>query len=121
MPFFSIIAGVILIIVGVAGYFVGMSNDKASVTALIPAFIGILLAVFGLVAQSKESLRKHMMHAAVLIALLGFIATAVRLVPRLAEFTGSAAQLSQLSTALVCLAFVIFAIRSFVAARAARS
>jgi len=120
MPLFSIIAGVILISIGVAGYFVGMSNDKASVTALIPAFIGLLLVVFGLVGQSKESLRKHMMHAAVLVALIGFVATASRLLPRLGEFTGSAAQLSQLSTALVCLAFVVFAIRSFIAARAAR-
>lgn len=120
MPRFSIISGVILILIGVIGYLVGMSNDRASVTALIPAFIGLLMAVFGLIAESKESLRKHMMHASVVIALLGFIATAARLVPRLGEFTGSAAQLSQLSTALVCLAFVVFAVRTFIAARAER-
>ena len=121
MPKFSIIAGLILIAIGVVGYFVGVSQDKASVTALIPAFIGLLLVVCGGIAQKKESLRKHMMHAAVAIALIGFIATSVRLLPRMGEFTGTAAQLSQLSTAIVCLAFVIFAVRSFIAARAERT
>ncbi|MGH9948966.1 MAG: hypothetical protein ACRD6X_17480 [Pyrinomonadaceae bacterium] len=113
----SIVVGVILIAIGVVGYIHGLSNEKASVTALIPAFLGILMAIFGAVANSKESLRKHLMHGSVLVALLGFIATSARLIPRIGEFNGSAAQLSQLSTAVVCLAFIIFAVRSFISAR----
>lgn len=121
MPRISIICGAILILIGVVGYLVGMSHDKASITALIPAIIGIVMAALGFVAERNESLRKHLMHGSVLIALLGFIATAVRLVPRLGEFNGSAAQVSQLLTAIVCLVFVVLAVRSFIAARRAGS
>lgn len=120
MPITAIVCGILLILIGVAGYVNGMMHDKGSITALIPAFIGILLALFGAVAASKEGLRKHLMHAAVVVALLGFIATAGRLVSKFAELTMSPAVLSQASTAIVCLAFVILAIRSFAAARRAR-
>jgi len=121
MPKFSIIAGIILIVIGIAGYVVGVSQDKASITALIPAFLGLLMVIFGAVALSNEKLRKHLMHGSVLVALLGLIATLARLIPRVGEFTGTPAQLSQLSTAIVCLAFVIFAVRSFLAARKERT
>ncbi len=113
MPNLSIVCGLILILIGLVGYL----NNPVSYTALIPTAIGALLAVLGILSRMNEALRKHLMHAAVVIALLGFIATAARLLPRLGEFSGSAAQLSQLSTAIVCLAFVIFAVRSFITAR----
>lgn len=117
MPNTAIGSGVLLVLIGVVGYIVGMMNDRASMTALIPAAIGVILAALGFFAARSEGLRKHLMHAAVLIALLGFIATAGRLVSRLGELTMSAAVLSQAVTALVCLAFVILAVRSFAAAR----
>ena len=117
MPTTAIGCGVLLILIGVIGYIVGMMNDRASVTALIPAFIGIVLLILGVVAGAKEGLRKHLMHGAIIVALLGFIATAGRLLSRLSEITLSAAVLSQATTALVCLVFVILAIRSFAAAR----
>lgn len=120
MPTTATLCGAILIVIGLAGYVVGMMGDRASATALIPAFIGLLLAVLGLVSQAKENLRKHLMHAAVLVALLGFIATAGRLLSRLSEISLSPAVLSQAATALVCLAFVILSIRSFAAARRER-
>lgn len=113
----AIISGVVLMGIGIAGYVHGVRNDRASLTALIPAAIGGVLFLLGLLAAAKENLRKHLMHAAVLVALIGSIATAARLIPRLGEFDGSAAQLSQLSTAIVCLIFVILAIRSFINAR----
>lgn len=117
MPNLAIGSGVVLILIGLAGYVYGMMNDRGSVTALIPAFIGIVLALLGIVSNMKEGLRKHLMHGAVVIALLGFIATAGRLVSRLGELTASPAVISQALTALVCLIFVILAIRSFAAAR----
>jgi hypothetical protein len=119
MPFTAIIFGVILIVVGAAGYVHGMMNDKASVTALIPAFFGIVLAGLGAAANASEGLRKHLMHAAVTVALLGFILTAGRLVSKFSELTMSAAVISQLAMASICLIFVILSIRSFIAARAA--
>ena len=118
MPFTAIIFGVILIVVGAAGYVHGMMNDKASVTALIPAFFGIVLAGLGAAANASEGLRKHLMHAAVTVALLGFILTAGRLVSKFSELTMSAAVISQIAMASICLIFVILSIRSFIAARA---
>ena len=54
---------------------------------------------------------------ALVIALLGFILTAGRLVSKLGELTLSAAVVSQVAMALVCLLFVILGVKSFAAAR----
>ncbi|MBK9152695.1 MAG: hypothetical protein IPM25_00420 [Chloracidobacterium sp.] len=117
MPGASITIGVLLILVGLIGYIYGMSADRASVTALIPAAFGVVLAVLGVAARASEGMRKHLMHAAVVVALLGFIATAGRLLSKLSELSMSAAVLSQVVTAALCLIFMIMAIRSFAAAR----
>ena len=120
MPTTSIAFGVLLILIGAIGYIYGLMNDKASITALIPAFFGIVMAALGIAARASEGLRKHLMHAAILIALLGFILTAGRLIMKLNELTMSAALVSQAAMAIVCLAFVILSIRSFAAARQER-
>ncbi|MEO7673153.1 MAG: hypothetical protein ABIU09_03630 [Pyrinomonadaceae bacterium] len=118
MPTTSIVFGTLLLLVGIAGYAYGaMATEKASITALIPAFFGIVLVLLGAAAKQKESLRKHLMHAAIVVALLGFIATAIRLVPRLGAITFTAAETSQIAMAIICLVFVILAIKSFAAAR----
>lgn len=117
MPATAILFGVVLILLGIIGYAIAVTNNNPSVTALIPAFFGIALAALGALAQFKESLRKHLMHAAVIVALLGFIATAGRLISRLNELTASPAVISQAVMAIVCLVFVVLTIRSFAAAR----
>lgn len=117
MPSISIYFGVLLMIVGVAGYIAGVVGERTSLTALIPAVFGLFLVIFGLVARSNEALRKHMMHAAAAVALIGFLATAGRLLSRIGEITFSPAVLSQAATAVLCLAFVLLAVRSFIEAR----
>ncbi len=117
MPSTSIICGIILILIGIVGYVNGISSGHASMTALIPAFFGIALTLLGFIAKAKDGLRKHLMHVAVLVALIGFIATAVRAVPKLGEIASSPAVLAQTAMAVVCLAFVLLSIRSFIAAR----
>ena len=112
--------GRLLILIGLAGYGYGAMNGNASWTALIPAVVGLVLMVLGYAAAASEGMRKHLMHAAVLVALLGFIAAAGRLIPRLGEFTVSAASLSQIALGLICLLFVVLAVRSFIAARSSR-
>ena len=119
MPFTSIIFGVLLIIVGVIGYVHGIMNDKASFTALIPALFGGVIALLGLAAQVKENLRKHLMHAAVLVGLIGFLASAGRLASKFSEITMTAAYIAQIAMAALCLFYVIFAVKSFIAARRA--
>lgn len=117
MPSTSIACGTLLVLIGILGYVNGVMTDHASLTALIPAAFGIVLILLGVAARMREGLRKHLMHAAVVVALLGFIATAGRLVSKLGELSYSAAVVSQVSMALVCLLFVILAIKSFADAR----
>ncbi len=117
MPNIAIICGSLLVIIGFLGYGYGLMNGNASLTALIPAAFGSVLEVLGFVAKSSEGMRKHLMHAAVVVALLGFIMTAGRLLMKMNEISFGAAAASQLSMAIVCLVFVVLAVRSFVAAR----
>ena len=124
MPSTSIISGVLLILLGIIGYVLGMNDGNASPTALIPALFGILLVIFGFLAKSKENLRKHLMHAAVLVGLLGFLATASSILKIPALLSGTAerpmAVASQFAMALICLVFVIMCVNSFIAARRSR-
>jgi len=117
MPITSIICGSLLVLIGFIGYGYGIMNGNASLTALIPAAFGSVLEILGFVAKSNEGMRKHLMHAAVLVALLGFIMTAGRLLMKINELSFGPAVISQLSMAIVCLVFVILAVRSFIAAR----
>ncbi|HEY0459407.1 MAG TPA: hypothetical protein VGC97_09745 [Pyrinomonadaceae bacterium] len=117
MPTTAIGCGLSLILVGIAGYVYGIWGGNASVTALIPAFFGLVIALLGAFAKSNENLRKHLMHAAVLVGLLGFIIPAFRLLSKLGDLTLSAAVVSQLAMALICLIFVILCVQSFVNAR----
>ncbi len=117
MPSTSIACGALLILVGIIGYVYGLMNNVASVTALIPAFFGIVLVILGFLAKSKESLRKHLMHGAVLIGLLGFILPLGRLLSKISSITLSAAVISQIAMALICLVFVILCVKSFIDAR----
>ncbi|MDO8549820.1 MAG: hypothetical protein Q7S39_06695 [Ignavibacteria bacterium] len=114
----SIIIGVLLIILGLYGYF-GL-NSK-SVTALIPAFVGLPLLILGWFALN-EKYRKNSMHIAAVIALLGFIGSAMRAVPALFkdEITNKEALTVQLSMSILCLIFVLLAGQSFIKARRSR-
>jgi len=117
IPGYSIWIGRLLVLVGIVGYGYGLYAGNASLTAFIPAVFGIVLMILGHLAHSKESLRKHLMHLAVIVGLLGFILPAGRLLSKVGELTLSAAVASQLAMAFLCLAFVVLAIRSFVIAR----
>jgi len=117
MPSAAIWTGRLLIIIGIIGYAYGFYGGNASITAMIPAFFGIVLSVLGHIAKIKESLTKHVMHAAILIALLGFILPGWRIVSKLSEVTLSAAYVSQIAMMVVCLAFVLLGVRSFINAR----
>ena len=99
------------------------SDRFGSQTALIPCVFGVLFLIFGLLGR-KESLRKHVMHAAVLIALLAFLGTA-RALPHLPElFNGTAekpaAIITQSLNAGFSILYIILAVRSFIQARRAR-
>jgi hypothetical protein len=117
MPTYAIWFGRILVLIGIIGYGYGMFSGNASLTALIPAAFGLVLMLLGHLAAAKEDIRKHVMHAAVLIGLVGFLIPAWRLFSRAGDLTLSAAVVSQAAMSIACLAFVILAVQSFIAAR----
>ena len=117
MPATTRLFGLLLIVLGIASYVV---TERTSVTALIPAFFGAVLVVLALVAKN-ENARKHAMHAAVAIALIGAIASLVRAVPAVAGGGISRpAVVAQLAMAVLLLVYVALGVQSFIAARKAR-
>ena len=131
MPVVSVVFGVILILLGIWGYWGGdlglweplgfVPPETLSITALIPAFVGLALVVLGLLAF-KESLLKHAMHAAAMIGLLGFLAAGGRLLTSLInkgkpEGVGGA---SLTLMTLLCAIFVGLCVNSFIQARRRR-
>ncbi|MEZ5344572.1 MAG: hypothetical protein R2681_03355 [Pyrinomonadaceae bacterium] len=117
MPAIAINFGRLLILIGIIGYAIGYFDGKLSVTALIPAAFGVVLMILGYIGQSKESLRKHVMHVAVIVGLIGFLASAGRLLSKITEISLSPAVIAQVAMALTCLAFVVISVRSFINAR----
>jgi hypothetical protein len=117
MTITGIYCGIVLILIGVAGYGYGLSTGHASPTALIPAGFGLLIALFSAIGRAKESLRMHMMHVAVLIGLIGLIIPAYRVLSKIGSISLSAAVVTQVAMAVVCLIFVILCVQSFISAR----
>lgn len=118
----SIAFGVVLIALGAGLYF---ATGAEHPTALIPAAFGVLLLVLGLVAL-KDRLRKHAMHLAAMVGLLGFLGGAGMGLPKLPALLSGTAQrpaavVEQLILAAVCLVFVALCVRSFIVARRNRA
>jgi hypothetical protein len=116
--------GVILIVLGGASFFL---TGHRYPTSLIPAAFGILLAVFGSLAESPDQKRRMlMMHIAVTLGLLGFLGTVTSLISIVQLWQGKAfpypaAIEEKAAMALLMLIFVILCVRSFIAARRARA
>jgi uncharacterized membrane protein len=109
--------GIVLILLGLISYF---GTGRTSVTALIPAFFGAVFIILAIVSNNPSA-RKHAMHAAVAIALVGLLGTLVRLVPALTggELTRPAV-LAQLVMSLLLIGYIALGIKSFKEARRAR-
>jgi hypothetical protein len=109
-----------LIVLGLVGYlgWEAIGASKQSVTSLIPAIVGVLMLLGGLVALKSTMAG---MHIAVLFSALGALAGLIRLIPTTikGELTGPVPVLIAIMTA-ICLFFTVMAIRSFKAARLAR-
>lgn len=118
----SIIFGLILIILGLISY-LGISSE--SITALIPTFLGIPVLILGFLALNEKYL-KHAMHGAAVLMLLGFAGTIGGLIKFFRMLGGEVFERSSAITiqaimAMICMIFLIFAIKSFVDARRKRS
>lgn len=117
MPATTRLVGIVLIIVGVVAF---VASGADSPTALIPAALGVVLVVLGLVAN-REKARRHAMHTAMLVALIGIAGTAMNLgdIPQL--LSGDAerplAVVASVVTAVALVVYLVLGIRSFVSAR----
>ena len=109
--------GVVLIAIGVVFYF----KTGMHITALIPSIIGFVLAICG-VLGAQELRRKHAMHAAATVALLGFLGCVDGVLKTLRHISGAVitrpeAQYEKTLTAIICAVFLILCVQSFRAAR----
>jgi hypothetical protein len=117
MPNTAIWSGRILVLIGILGYAWGFINPPLSYTSLIPAGFGVVLMILGHLSVMKDSMRKHLMHVAVIFGLLGFLAALGGLFRKGIPAEISAGIVSQIAMAAVCLIFVVLCVRSFIAAR----
>lgn len=124
------IIGALSILLG-GGLVVGaILHEKNPVTAGIPAYVGLIFVVFGLIS-AKSTVRKHVMHVASLIALLLALGSLGMSVPKMIQYYGGnwpadvearvLAWWGQLGLAVLMITFVVLAVRSFIAARKART
>jgi hypothetical protein len=117
----TLVFAALLIALGLAGY---LGTGSQHPTALIPAWFGVALGVFGALAISpSESRRKLFMHINVTIGLLAFLGGAVEAIRGYVHATAAGhtpdqiALASKLTMAGLMLVYVILCVRSFIAAR----
>jgi hypothetical protein len=116
----SFFTGALLVVLGVVAYFLQDAGQR-SPTALIPAVIGLVFLLCGAMATTPAR-NKHAMHVAALFGLVGASTLGMAL-PKLIKAAGGEAMArplavyTQLGTGLICLVFLVLAVRSFVTAR----
>jgi len=120
----TIIFGVLLIIVGVVGFF---GTGGIHHTALIPAWFGLALVLGGFLAISpSEGRRKLFMHINVTVGLFGLIGALASALHgygharSLGMDPDYKALAAQVSMAVLMLIYVNLCVRSFIQARRAR-
>ena len=119
MPKISKYIGIALILLGLISYF---ATGAEHFTALIPSFFGMVFYGLGYLADKTEEMRKHAMHAALLLAIFGIFGTYRGLMSVFGAMSGNpienpAAAYSQAIMAVLCLFFLILGVKSFIDAR----
>jgi uncharacterized membrane protein HdeD (DUF308 family) len=113
MPKTTLVFAALLVILGVGAF---LSSDSR--TALLPAYVGLVLAVLAGLALAFEGGRRHLMHVAAVVALLGALAPAATLVIRAAQMSPLALTVN-IGMLVLCGAVLVLMVRSFIAARRA--
>jgi peptidoglycan/LPS O-acetylase OafA/YrhL len=116
VPRVTLLIGVLLAFVGI---FFFLYTNSEHPTALIPAGFGVLFILLGLLA-AMENLRKHMMHAAAALALIGTVLGVVRLIPGPTQGKEAAFIETAILTGL-CALLLLLCVKSFIDARRRRS
>ncbi len=118
LPKITIAYAIILIIVGLIGY---LGSGMESITALIPAFFGVLILVVGILAMFG-GMRKNAMHIAAVLGLIGFLGTVSGIFDIASMLGGEeierpGAALSKAFMAVFSLVYFLICLWSFISAR----
>lgn len=124
MALYTVITALLMEFLGLLGFF--LSSGK-SWTALIPSIFGTLLLVCGILIFLYPTCRRHALHAAAALSLIGFLGSfsrAGRQLPALLSgepvTPGPLAVILQLLFAALCFVYFAVCFRSFLAARFSR-
>ncbi|WP_026534732.1 hypothetical protein [Arthrobacter sp. H14] len=115
MPRITIGLGVVLIALGVISY---IATAFVSWTALIPAILGTIILVSGIIAVKKPKIG---IHIALVFAIIGIAGTLMNVMEIGALIAGDAerpaAVIASTITFVLLLVYVIVGVRSFISAR----
>ena len=115
MPNLTSLVGILLLVLGGWGY---TQSATRSPMALTPALLGLAFVALG-IAAGREEWRKHAMHAAAALSLIGLLAG---LGPALMMRNAPPVMRQETGAmSVLCAVFLFFAVRSFVTARRARA
>lgn len=113
--------GIILIAVGAFFFLTAevAEGAKRPVTSLIPAFIGLPVALLGCIGCCKPAMNKHAAHVAVVLTLLGTLGGIGMGFKNMGTAGKETAVTAQFIMGAVCLVHVILSVKSFIAAKKA--
>jgi hypothetical protein len=115
MPKITLVFAALLIALGLGAFAVSSSR-----TALLPAYLGIALGALAGLSLAFDAARKHLMHVAAVVALLGALAPAAALLIRVAQMSPLALGVNLGMLALSATLLVLM-VRSFIGSRRAGS
>ena len=111
IEFLTTLYGLFMVIWGIA---ISLISGSSSITSMIPAFVGVPLAFIGFISMIKPTLRKALMHIAVVIGIIAFLGG---LDFFRGMFTNYYAGLSKLMLMITGFIYVYFCVQSFIFVR----
>jgi len=111
IEFLTTLYGLFMVIWGIA---ISLISGSTSITSMIPAFMGVPLAFIGFISMIKPTLRKALMHIAVVIGIIAFLGG---LDFFRGMFTNYYAGLSKLMLMVTGFVYVYFCVQSFIFVR----
>ena len=111
IEFLTTLYGLFMVIWGIS---ISLISGSSSITSMIPAFIGVPLAFIGFISMIKPTLRKALMHMAVVIGIMAFLGG---LDFFRGMFNNYYAGLSKLMLLITGFVYVYFCVQSFIFVR----
>ena len=111
IEFLTTLYGLFMVIWGIS---ISLISGSSSITSMIPAFIGVPLAFIGFISMIKPTLRKALMHIAVVIGMIAFLGG---LDFFRGMFNNYYAGLSKLMLLITGFVYVYFCVQSFIFVR----